>query len=160
MRQTAKILTFLGLLGFPLLTFADLITPSPAETIGSILIFFVINLVVNSVIIFALISRDRFKKLFRGPSLLKILLVTALGLVADFIGILCVSLLYTSDFTLGPLLILGFIIWILVALNFYLIYSREISDQKKTRIIKAIVFGFISNPFWLSLPAYLASIRR
>jgi hypothetical protein len=92
------------------------------------------------------------------------MLLTFLGLIADLVGAIG-SIIVTSlfAFSLNPnkggddinhfafTIIWGLIAWFLVALNFYWIYSKETSDQKRVRVIKAIIFGFISNPFWLSL---------
>ena len=158
MKQETKIVMLLSMVGFPFIAFADFLPGSPTELLSILLLIYAGNLIINSVIIFVLIPDERFKTIFRGYSILKILGLTVLGLIADLFGSAIGSGLASVIFhqsIWGQILFSGLMVWILVALNFYWIYSKEVSDQKKTRIIKAVIFGFISNPFWLSLVGWL-----
>ena len=120
-----------------------------------ILIFFLaINFVINSIFIFFLTTKNRFKSIFNRWSLLRILILSVLGIVSDTIGVFISELIKETSRQLYNYLYaftLFISVFVLVSMTFYWLYSKKISNDKKTRIIKSIIFGILSNPVWLYL---------
>ena len=165
------------ILQFPFVAWADSVnpdllcdtrqicTPSQIAWHNGLDIFFpafiayLINVLINSVIIFCLIPKNRFQILLSKKSILRILGLTILGLVVDIlifgfapdlIGGEGPSARFTAQ-TLRYSLFTGFLVAFFVALNFYWIYSSVISNQSRNRIWRSIIFGLISNPVWIYL---------
>jgi len=50
-----------------------------------------------------------------------------------------------------PLISLVIIVFILVSLTFYFLYSKIVAVEKKKRLIYSLIFGVLSNPIWYIL---------
>jgi len=133
----------------------------------------VVNLILNLVLIFliCLIARVGLKSFRKIGSFVRIVIITILGYLADFvaiflalviagilwkIGVMNTAMWYKMDFaqliTQPLLLALTVIIaFILVFLIFYFLFSKVIAASRKKRIALSLVFGILSNPGWYVL---------
>ncbi len=114
-----------------------------------LLVFFGVNFLINSLIIFFIIPKNRLKNLLIPSSLVRIAIVSALGLGSDLFGGFVGQTIQGYGNGLD-LMLAGLIIFVLVGLSYYLIYSKVISRDTRRRIRDSIIFSLISNPIWIS----------
>jgi len=137
--------------------------------INNVIVNLILNLVLISLI--CLIAGVGLKAFRKIGSFVRIVIITVLGYLADFvamflavvvvkilgeIGLAHTVMWYKLDFaeiiTQPLLLALTVIIaFILVSLIFYILYSKVIAISRKKRIALSLVFGILSNPVWYVL---------
>jgi len=130
-----------------------------------------INFFINGffILIFYLVAGINIALFFKLKSLIRLLLVSILGVVIDLIGLISSTLLIrlflpkmyphmTSVLLIWNYPLVALIVFILVSLTFYFIYSKIISLDKKGRLLYSAIFGFLSNPIWYMLYKLVGSM--
>lgn len=139
-----------------------------------------INFFFNSllVLILYLFSKTGISKFLQLSVLIKIIIITIFGYIADFLGViigssvvsmgcsfdqkfgsLCSGIWYKSSYLakiISPLSLIIITIsilvtFILITTVFYKTFSSNITINKKQRLIYSIFFGLLSNPIWYIL---------
>lgn len=137
----------------------------------------IVNLILNGIIILIFLIIKRSLKIFiKFKSIIQIIGLTILGYMYDMVAIYLIALpilrklnvpgnklfgyymgsfyKYTNEQLLAEpfsLLIIGATVFVLVAITFYFIYSKNISQSVIKRIFFSLLFGLISNPVWYLL---------
>ena len=131
------------LLLLPLVS-ADLVVNPAPRGFMDIIISLLINLVINSIVLALLVlAFKNFRTKTKVNYIWRVLAITIIGQIIDLL------VLY-SGYGEPMTIVQGLMVLVLVGITSYSLVFKQTLKIKQA-IIAAIIFGIISNPFWLAL---------